>query len=101
MMEADEQKVEAYLKSLPGQFISGREIARRAGGKERYREDTEWAKPVLRQLMEKHIIESDSMGHYRLFGASIRGGGQRWISPQIRKILEKSGRKFSHGGQGG
>ena len=99
-MEADEQKVEAYLKSLPGQFISGREIARRAGGKDRFRENPDWARPVLRQLMEKHVIETDCMGHYRLFGASVRGGGQRWISPQIRKILEKSGRKFMQGGPG-
>src|SRR5690348_5183286 len=100
-MEADEQKVEAYLRSLPGQFISGREIARRAAGKERFREDPEWARPVLRQLIEKHNIESDSMGHYRLFGASGRCGGQRWLSPQIRKILEKSGRSFLHGRPGG
>ena len=100
-MEADEQKVEGYLKSLPGQFISGREIARRAGGKEQYRENPDWARPVLRQLMEKHVIETDSMGHYRLFGAKVRGDGQRWISPQMRKILEKSGRKFLQGGPRG
>lgn len=65
-MEADERQIEAYLESMAGQFVSGREIARRAGGKSRFEEDPNWAAPALRELVEKGIIEMDPTGHYRL-----------------------------------
>ena len=38
-METEEREICIYLKSWNGQFVSGREIARRAAGKRRFRED--------------------------------------------------------------
>jgi hypothetical protein len=97
-MEPEEKEICAYLKTLPGQFISGREIARRAGGKWRYRERPDWAAQFLQQLVEKKIIESDSTGHYRLIIKEEykKNPKKKWVSPQMQRILEKSGKDFTH-----
>jgi len=38
-MEADQTEICQFLKSWPDQFVSGKEICRRAGGKWRFREE--------------------------------------------------------------
>ena len=55
-----------FLKCHHGQFVSAREIARRAGGKWRFRDDPNWAMPILLRLVEKGFVESDAAGYYRL-----------------------------------
>ena len=93
-MDADEREICFYLKSMPGQFISGREIARRAGGKQRFRYEPDWAVPILARLVEKKIIEGDAAGHYRLIPRERRNQARKWASPQIKQILEQSGKDF-------
>ncbi|HWX20430.1 MAG TPA: hypothetical protein VN578_11070 [Candidatus Binatia bacterium] len=70
------------------------EICRRAAGKKRFHEDPNWAVQVLGRLVEKGVVESDSTGHYRLLRPEKKKEQKRWVSPQIRKILESSGKKF-------
>jgi len=89
-MTADERDICRYLKGFPGQFVSLGEISRRAGGKRRYREDPAWAVPILEKLVERKIVESDSTGHYRLRRSADKKKPQRWLSPQVRAILERS-----------
>ena len=93
-MDADEREICLYLKGFLGQFVSYAEIARRAGGKRRFRQEPEWATPVLSRMIEKGIIESDSTGHYKLKVRPKKERPTRWVSPHIRKILEKSGKEF-------
>lgn len=95
-MDADERDICLYLKGFPGQFVSFKEVSRRAGGKRRYRVEPEWATTVLARLVEKGIIESDSTGHYRLKAKPRREkrSQSKWVSPEIRKILERSGKDF-------
>jgi hypothetical protein len=95
-MQAEERDICTYLKSLPGQFISAREIARRAGGKSRHRDDPHWAQPVLARLLEKKVIESDSTHQYRLIIKEDKRKSKKWISPQMQRVLEKSGKDFTH-----
>jgi hypothetical protein len=94
-MDADEKEIVDYLKSMRGQFISGREIARRAGGKRRHAQDPNWASTALVRLVEKGMVESDSTGHYRL-PRRKHEEPRKWISPQMKQILEKSGKDFTH-----
>jgi len=94
-MTQEEQKICAYLKTLPGQFVAAREIARRADGKSRYAKDPHWAVPVLARLLEKKLIERDSTHSYRLIVKDEKKR-KKWISPQMQKILEKSGKDFTH-----
>ncbi len=96
-MDADQNAICQFLKSWPGQFVSRREICRRAGGKWRYREDEHWAVPVLQRLLEDRLIESNETGHFRLLtkNANDSRNKQRvWLAPAYRSILQKSGRNF-------
>lgn len=94
-MTADERAIVDYLKSWPGQFVSGREINRRAGGKSRYRDEPDWASTLLPQLVERGVLESDSTGHFRLVRSrEDKQKPKKWVSPQLRKILEQSGKDF-------
>ena len=65
-MDADEQQICTYLESCPGQMISGIEIARRAAGKWRYRDNPNWAVQPLLRLVERSAVETDSNIYYRL-----------------------------------
>lgn len=93
-MDADERDISLYLKGFPGLFVSFAEISRRAAGKRRYRKEPEWAVNVLTRMVEKGIIESDATRHYRLKMRPKKERPARWVSPQIRTILEKSGKDF-------
>jgi hypothetical protein len=92
-MDADEKDICNYLKSFRGQFVSAREITRRAGGKWRFRDDPNWAAQILLRLTEKGLLESDAAGYYRL-RPTDRKKEKQWVSPQIKAILEKSGKDF-------
>src|ERR1043165_2598157 len=95
-MDADEREIYYYLKGWKYEFISSREICRRAGGKRRFRENAEWAVPVLLRMVERGILESDPSGHYRIKApiVSKKDGPKRWVSPQIARILQDSGKPF-------
>src|SRR5437899_4386401 len=94
-MDADEKEICIYLRGAPGEFLSISAISRRAGGKRKYRQDPNWAVPVLGRLIEKGFVEADATGHYRLRLVSKRDlQKKRWVSPHVRRILEKSGKQF-------
>jgi hypothetical protein len=94
-MDADERSICLYLKACPGQFVSSAEISRRASTRRRSREEPTWAAPVLGRLVEKGLIEADTTGHYRLIKRERKQEERKWLSPQVRKILRESGRKFN------
>jgi len=92
-MDSAEKEICNYLKAYRGQFVSPKEIARRAGGKWRFRENPNWASQVLLRLLEKNILECDPSGYYRLRPIEKKKP-KRWVSPQIKAILEQSGKDF-------
>jgi hypothetical protein len=96
---ADGKAILDYLKSWPTTFVSGREIARRVGGKRRYAEDRFWAVPVLRHLVKEESLETDSVGGYRpcqkeSVSSAKKSKNRRFVSPQYLKILKSSGKNF-------
>jgi hypothetical protein len=93
-MDSEERDICSFLEAMAGQFVSAREIARRAGGKWRFQEDPNWPVPALLRLMENGIVKSDAAGRYGLGNPTKKAAPQRWISPQIKKILEESGKNF-------
>jgi hypothetical protein len=96
MMDADEQDVFSHLKSQPeSQFIPAYLICRHAGGKHKYRESPDWAKPALLRLLARDIVEVNDAGAYRLkTNSAANATPKRWVSPQIAAILKQSGRNF-------
>jgi hypothetical protein len=96
-MDADQNAICLFLKTWPGQFVSRREICRRAGGKWRFREDENWALPILQRMVEDGIVESNDDGRFRLKhqgSADPTKKRKLWVSPAIKSILKDSGRDF-------
>jgi hypothetical protein len=90
-MDAEEREIYYFLKSWKTQFISAREICRRAGGKKRFQQSQEWAKPFLIRMVDRGILETDNSGHYRIRPPREKGGMKRWVSPEIASILKRGG----------
>jgi hypothetical protein len=91
-MDADEREIYDYLKTFGEEWVAAKEVCRRAGGKKRYNEDNNWARPILLRMRETGIIEGDLVGRYRLKPAKKSHKG-RWVSPDIEKILREGGAK--------
>ena len=87
-MDAEETEICDFLKSFPGQYVSQREICRRAGGKWRFREDPKWAFPILLRMVERRYLESDASGHFRLL-TEDKDKKKRWLSPELKELLER------------
>jgi hypothetical protein len=89
-MDIDEREIFLFLKTYGADYVAAREICRRAGGKKRYHEDHEWAKPILMRMLERGILETSAEGQYRI-KAQKKKKGARWVSPDIAKILQEGG----------
>jgi len=92
-MDVDEREIFLFLKTYGQDFVSLREICRRAGGRKRYHEDHEWARPILNRMVERVIIETNSEGQYRVKPVVKKKKNDRWVSPDIAKILAENGVK--------
>jgi hypothetical protein len=90
-MDSEEQEIFYFLKTWGEQFVSAKEIARRAGGKSKFYKNPEWAKPLLMRLQERGVLESDTSGRYRIKLVAAKNKAKRWVSPDIAKILEENG----------
>ena len=94
----DERLIFEYLQTLGEAFASASEVCRRAAGdKRRWKENPDWAKPVLVQMVAQGILESNAWGQYRLIPEDKKkpkGRRAVAVAPHIEKILSGSGRTF-------
>ncbi|MGA2788390.1 MAG: hypothetical protein ABSF60_12765 [Verrucomicrobiota bacterium] len=97
-MDGDERDIFQFLKTRGTDFVAGMEIARRAGNKQRFYQDPDWAKVVLMRMQERGILESDPSGRYRIKPVSRKDKQKRWVAPDIAKILQESGVETEAGG---
>jgi len=65
-MGTDEMLIYDFLKASPNDYALERDIARRAAGKKRFREDPNWVRSVLFQMVKDEVLETDGCGQYRL-----------------------------------
>jgi len=95
-MNADEKAIIDYLKGWPHSFVSGRELARKVGGKARYEDDRGWAIPILAQMLRLGMIETDSFGGFRLMqeDRKKKRHAPQHVAPQVLRILKSSGKSF-------
>src|ERR1700761_2890336 len=93
-MNTDEQAILDYIKGWPTVFVSGKEIARKVGGKARFEKDRNWAVPILAQMVRMNILEVDSSGGYKLREQEEDKHKVTHVSPQLLKILKSSGKSF-------
>lgn len=91
-MDADEREIYQFLKPFGTEFINAREICRRAGGRKRFKDEPDWAKPILVRMEERGILESNATGHFRIKPVKRnKNKDRRWVSPDIAKILKENG----------
>ena len=90
-MNTEEREIFEYLKTWGDNFVSAKEVCRRASTKKRYGENADWAKPVLLGMTQNGILENDLMGRYRIKPVAQKHKDGRWISPDIQKILSENG----------
>jgi len=90
-MDADERDIFRFLKSWRGQFVAMREICRRAGSKQRFQEEPEWAMQALLRMVGRGILESDATGHFRIKRVSKKDRNKLLVEPDIAKISEENG----------
>lgn len=129
-LSAEEIQIIDYLKSWNGKFITMVEICRSAGGRQRFRESPDWAKPLMSRLVEANLVQINERGHYTINADEIPAKlkpaplsrpsktavivgdnyfppaesaepeAPRWVSPQIAAILKQSGKKFGDSDKG-
>ncbi len=90
-MSSDEQAIFQYLKTMGDAFVNPKEVSRRAGTKQRYHAEPDWAKPLMVSLAERGILESNTRGLFRIKPDGKAKHKQRWVSPDIEKILAEKG----------
>jgi hypothetical protein len=98
-MDSDERNIFQYLKTWGAEFVNSKEISRRAGSKQKYHEDPDWAKIVLMRMQDRGIVECDINGRYRVKPVK-KDKHKRWVSPEISKILGEQGVESGEGGEG-
>jgi hypothetical protein len=95
-MDSEEREIYHFLKQRKDEFTAAREICRRAGGKEFFRRNPQWAMPVLLRMVDRGILETDSGGHFRVKPPKKNDRMQRWVSPAIAEALRNKGEKFKN-----
>jgi hypothetical protein len=81
-MTTEEKEIYEFLKAFGDHFVSVLEICQRAGNRNRYAQDKNWAQPLLRRMELDGFVECDQMGGYR-----ARSGQ----TTTFRKALETPG----------
>jgi hypothetical protein len=91
-VDADEREIYHYLKHRRGEFIPAQEIARRIGGRRRYRANPAWAAPLLARMAERGILDRDDTGRCRIKPLPAQATrGRVWAAPGIADLLKVKG----------
>ena len=64
ILSSEELEVLAYLKSWKGKYVAMIEICRCAAGRHKYRENPNWAKPLMARLVDSKLVTVNERGHY-------------------------------------
>ncbi len=94
-MDADEKDVYRYLENYNGQYVSVKEICRRASTKKRFAKEPDWAREVLKRMADHHLVESDIGGRYRI--KEDHKHKDEHLSEDTARIIEEGGQQGQTG----
>ncbi len=100
-MDSEEREIYYFLKTRGEEFVSVKEVARRASGKKKFYDNPEWAKPLLVRMQERGVLENNALGQFRIKPVSKKDKGKRWVAPDIAKILQENGVPVEGGSETG
>jgi hypothetical protein len=66
VLNSDELEVLDYLKGHKGKFVPVMEICRRAGGRNKFHDNPNWARTLMSRLIDAKFVEANERGHYRI-----------------------------------
>lgn len=66
ILSSDELEILEYLKSWNGKYVNMVEICRCAGGRRRFKDEPNWARPLMGRLVDAKMVEVNERGHYRI-----------------------------------
>ena len=88
-MNFEEQEIHDYLRPYGKQFVSAKEICRRAGGKKKFDKNPHWAVPILNGMVDRKLLEVDTTAHYRIMPEDKGHKKKQLMSPEIEKLLKE------------
>lgn len=91
-MTQDELDILSYFKANPKTWVKAKELARLVGGKFRFEQNQDWAKPTLKKFLNKDLIEADSSGAYRLKPKTRVQKPRLFVTPEIAAALRRAGK---------
>jgi hypothetical protein len=65
-MNADEVRIIDFLSEFPDEFVSSTDVSKRLGKGRRFRDDRNWAAPIMRRMEMDGFLESNDSGSYRV-----------------------------------
>ena len=65
-MNTEENEIYEFLKTRGASYVSVIDISKALGRSRRFKEDRNWARPILRRMEVDGIVESNPYGEYRL-----------------------------------
>jgi hypothetical protein len=65
-MSYEEMAIMNFLRGNPQEFVSRRELARKALKRSAFEENQHWADAPLTSLVDQGLVEQDESGHYRI-----------------------------------
>lgn len=65
-MTYEEMAIVDFLRGMPDTFVARREIARKALKRTIFEDNPRWADAPLTRLVERHLVEQNESGHYRI-----------------------------------
>lgn len=65
-MNTEENEIYEFLKTRGSNYVSATDISKALGRGRRFKDDRNWARPVLRRMEVDGILESNPYGEYRL-----------------------------------
>ena len=77
-LSSEELEILEYLKSWNGKPVNMVEICRCAGGRKKFRETPNWAKPLMARLVEAKIVTVNERGHYQ---CGVEAAAPKPVSP--------------------
>jgi hypothetical protein len=94
-MTQDEMDILSYFKANPKVWVKAKELARLVGGKFRFEQNPDWAKPILKKFLNKELLEVDSAGAYRLKPKAPSRKPRFFVTPEIAAALRRAGKDLA------
>jgi len=66
LINPEQIEIHDFLKRFQQLFVSVIEISKHVGNRKRFKEDRNWARPILRRMEMEGWLESNSFGEYRI-----------------------------------